>query len=118
MKNDKIIIFLTAIFIFLSFVFLSVVEMKQGDINSKNVWMLYFANPKSSALDFTIENHSKNTNFHFEIFSDKTKVKEGDLTIPLGAVKTIPVSAENVVDKKITITVTNDEKKKEIYKNL
>lgn len=116
--SNRIIIFTTVAFLFISFVFLSATEMKQSNLNSKDVWMLYFSNPKSASLDFTIENHSKNAAFHYEIFLDKTKVKEGDTMIPIGEIKTIPVSAENITNKKIIIDVTNNNEKKEIYKSL
>lgn len=116
--SNRIIIFTTVAFLFISFVFLSVVEMKQANLNSKDVWMLYFSNPKSTSLDFAIENHSKNAAFHYEIFLDKTKVKEGDAMIQIGETKTIPVSAEDIANKKIIIDVTSNNEKKEIYKNL
>ena len=116
--SNRIIIFATVAFLFISFVFLSATEMKQSNLNNKDVWMLYFSNPKSASLDFAIENHSKNAAFRYEIFLDKAKVKEGDTTIPTGEIKTIPVSAENIADKKIIISVTDsNSNKKEIYKN-
>jgi hypothetical protein len=119
--SNKIIIFTTVAFLFVSFVFLSVVEMKKGDINSKNIWMLYFSDPKSSSLDFTIENHTQNKNFHWQILLDKTVTTEGDSTISLGNTKTIAVPKDNIdlSNKKITISVTDsNNNKKEIYKNL
>lgn len=103
-----------------SFVFLSVVEKKETDLDRKNIWMLYFQNPKDTLLDFAIKNHSNNPNFHWEIFVNKIKVKEGDVEVPKGETKNIPVSAKDITDmegKKITITVTQGESKKEIYKN-
>ena len=100
-----------------SFVFLSVIESGQADLNNKNIWFVYFADPKNSSLDFAIENHSENSNFHWEIFVNKIKVQESDVTISKGETKTIPVSAKDIQGKKITIAVTGDNKK-EVYKNL
>lgn len=117
MSNNKIIIYSTIAFLFISFVFLSAVEMKQADLNSKNVWMLYFTDPKNNSVDFVIENHSKNTNFHFEILSDKNKVNEGDVQILTGMTKMVPISINDTANKKITVDVTSGDGKKEIYKN-
>lgn len=116
--NSKLIITLTLVMLFASFVFLAAVERKNSDINNHNVWMLYFTDPKSDSLDFAVENHSETSAFHWEIFSDKKKLTEGDISAEKGEIKKIPVSSENTKDKKITITVTNGENKKEIYKNL
>lgn len=118
--NNKTIIFGIILFLLLSFVFLSVVEIKQSDINSKNIWTLYFSNPKSSSLDFAIENHSQNKVFHWQILLDKILVIEGDSTVLLNDTKTITVPKDNLdlSNKKITISVTdNNSNKKEIYKN-
>ncbi|MDD5396792.1 MAG: hypothetical protein PHW24_01895 [Candidatus Moranbacteria bacterium] len=116
-SNSKIIITAFSFFVLISFVFLSLVEKKQADINTKNVWMTYFKNPKDASLDFAIENHSKNNNFHWQILSDKTLVNQGDVTVKLGETKTLPVSLSDTQNKKITISVTSsDNNKKEIYK--
>ena len=104
----------------ISFIFLSVVEIKQADINSKNIWTLYFSNPKDNSLNFTLENHSQNKVFHWQILLDKTVVTEGDSTVLLGDTKNIPVPKDNIdlSNKKITISVTDiNNNKKEIYKN-
>lgn len=103
-----------------SFVFLSLVEKKQSNINSKNIWTLYFSDPKNDSLDFTIENHSQNKVFHWQILLDKIVVTEGDSTITLGDKKTITVPKNDIdlSDKKITISVIDaNNNKKEVYKN-
>ena len=118
--SNRIIILTTVAFLFISFVFLSIVEMKQSDINSKNIWTLYFSNPKSSSLDFTIENHSQNKVFHWQILLDKILVIEGDSAVSLNDTKTITVPKDNLdlSNKKITISVTDgNNNKKEVYKN-
>ncbi len=116
--SNKIIIISTTLFLLVSFIFLSVEEKKQADINTKNVWMTYFLAPKDSSLNFSIENHSSHTNFHWQILSDKDVSKEGDVTVSLGKTVTIPVtlSPTDSAGKKITISVTTDGEKKEIYK--
>ncbi len=115
--SNKIIIYATLTFLLVSFVFLSAVEMKQADPNTKNIWMLYFIDPKSASLDFMIDNHSAQTDFHFEILADKTRVGEGDISIPNGATKTVPITISDSANKKIVIDVTAGNAKKEIYKN-
>ena len=119
--SNRIIIITILGMILASFVFLSVVEIKQSNINNKNIWTLYFSDPKDGSLDFTIENHSRNKVFHWQILLDKTMVTEGDSTVSLGDTKTIPVPTDDVdlSNKKITISVIdNNSNKKEIYKNL
>jgi hypothetical protein len=93
------------------------VEMKQVDLSTKNIWTLYFSDPKTDSLDFTIDNHSNRENFHFEILAGKTKVYDGDVTVSNGATKIIPVSISDITNKKIIISVTIGDNKKEIYKN-
>lgn len=103
-----------------SFVFLSLVEKQQSNINSKNAWALYFSAPKNDSLDFTIENHSQNKVFHWQILLDKIVVTEGDSSVSLGDTKTIAVPKDNIdlSDKKITISVIDaNNNKKEVYKN-
>lgn len=115
--NNKVIILTTSFFILVSFIFLATIERKQADINTKNIWMLYFENPESNSLDFTVENHTPNTNFHWQILADKTVVRQGDLNIKLGAKKTVPVLLADTDGKKITISVTGSENgNKEVYK--
>jgi hypothetical protein len=114
--NNKIIVISTLSFLFVSFVFLSFIEQKKQDINSQDWWVLYFKDPKSTLLDFTIENHSNANSFRWEIMADGAEAKNGNITIEKGQQKTIPVSATGIENKKITITVKSTENKKEIYK--
>lgn len=103
-------------FFTLSSIFLVFVEKRQADKNQgKNWWILYFENPKDNSLDFTIENHSNKSNFHWEILGGGNKIKEGDVEIEKGADWTSDV--QNIdPEEKIIIRVSNGENKKEIYK--
>ena len=116
--SNKLIIISTSLFLLVSFVYLSVQEKKQADINTKNLWMTYFNNPKDSSLDFTIENHSDHTSFHWQILTDTAVTNEGDTSLSLGESKKIPVSmsSDETTGKKITISVTTDDENKQIYK--
>jgi|GEM_PF-1329899 len=103
-----------------SFMFLSAVESKNTNLNNNNVWMLYFTDPKSDSLDFMIENHSKNSDFRYEILIDKKVVIDSKLSVPLGETKTVPIPKEtlDLSNRKITITVADgNSNKKEIYKS-
>lgn len=116
--NNKTIIFSTIGFLLVSFIFLAFTERRQQDPNSQNWWAIYFENPKNNSLNFVIENHSSNESFQWEIAADKDSVTKGIVNIKKGDKKTIPVSSNSITNKKITITVTSGNSKKEIYKNL
>lgn len=113
--NNKTIIISTISFLLVSFVFLSWSEKKQADMNSKNIWVTYFLNPKDNSLNFVIENHSKNTDFKYQIFEDKDVIKQESVSVKLGESKNITVSS-NLSQKKMTIEVETGNEKKEIYK--
>lgn len=116
MKERKIILLL-ALFLIISFSYLAFVETRQADLNyQKNWWVVYFENPKDSSLNFTIENHSDTNNFHWEVLQDKTKISESDTQIPKGEKNTIPLNLKDVIDKKITILISDSKDKEEIYK--
>lgn len=117
--NNKLIIFSTIFFLLISFVFLSSAERKTADINNQNIWMIYFENPQNQTLDFKIENHASISSFHWQVSINKNAVKQGNATVNLGETRKIPVSLSggDFANKKITVTVTSDNKTKEIYKN-
>ena len=115
--NSKIVIISILAMLLLSFIFLSVLEKRNSDLGRRNVWFLYFTEPKESAKDFAIENHSNNASFHWEIATKKNVIQKGDIIVPKNETKTIPVVVSDMSDKKITITVTQGNNKKEIYKN-
>lgn len=119
MKN-KLIILTTIFFFILSASSLAWIEKKQSDENeNKNWWALYFAEPKSDSLNFVIENHSNENNFHWEISYGGDKIKEGNSSVKKGSALQLN-SRLNIEpkNKKITIQVISGDKKKEIYKNL
>ena len=117
MSNKSTIIPLI-IFLALSCIFLSYTQTKQQSPQSQNWWVIYFANPKDESLNFVIENNSDQTNFHYEILSDKEKIKEADIKIDKGVKKEIPIDINAAGNKKITIQVNVSDDKKEIYKNI
>lgn len=117
MQQKKIILFLIVLFI-ASSAWLFHASDKLTDPNAgKNWWALSFNEPTSQNLDFTIENHSDQTVFHWEVLQNNQKIKEGDEKIDKGASLNVTPD-ENLSTGKITINVTAGEEKKEIYKNL
>ena len=80
-------------------------------------WAVYFENPKDASLNFVIENHSNQNNFHWDIISGTDKIKSGDISVVKGSTWTSNVQIEGS-NKKITVVITAGDEKKEIYKNL
>lgn len=85
----------------------------------KDWWVLYFADPsEEKALDFVVENNGESNEFIWQVYLEKNRVSDGTLSIGRGEQRSIPVSATDIADKKITIVVSDGEKTKEIYKQL
>lgn len=118
MNNKKIFAFLI-IFLIASFFYLAYIEQKQQDLDyQKNWWTLYFEDPKIDNLNFVIENHSDNDNFHWEVFKDKEKIEENDIGISKGRKASVDLSAIISDKGKMAIIVSGNNEKKEIYKYL
>ena len=120
--QKKIIIFIVTIFILSSAYLLSVGSKFETLDFGKNWWAIYFVNPKDNNLNFVIENHSNKTNFHWIVLADKEKVTEGDSQVKNDSI--LEFNSWNFQElnsrkfEKITIEVSTDEEKKEIYKNI
>ncbi len=119
MKNKLIIIVTIVLFVISSFA-LAYIEKIQSDENlQKNWWVVYFNDPKSANFNFTIENHSQNEKFSWEISRGKEKIGSGNEDIAKGGKEIIELPPEKIPSKgKMTITVTDGNDKKQIYKNL
>ena len=121
MSTKKIIIILI-ISLLLSSIWLSYNETRQADLDyQKNWWVVYFENPSGSSLNFTIENHSKETAFNYKIMGNKNILEEKNISIKNNRQQKInidPVAFENISERKITIIITDGNNKKEIYKIL
>lgn len=117
MQQQKIILFLIVLFITGS-AWLFYASDRFIDPNvGKNWWAISFSDPTSQSLTFTIENHSNQTAFHWEVLSNNKKVRAGDETIGKGASQKVTLD-ENSDPGKIIIDVNAENEKKEIYKNL
>jgi len=116
--NSRTIVIFTIIFFLVSALFLAYSEKQQSDENfQKDWWVLSFNDPKSADINFTIENHSQKTSFHWELISGTDTLSEGDAKIAKGSTWTSNVQTNNLSGK-IIIQVSNGSDKKEIYKNL
>jgi hypothetical protein len=117
--QNRIIIATFILLSILSFSFLAYTEEKNKNIDTQNIWFLYFNNLKDQSLNFSIENHTDNTKFHWEILADKNKIQEGTSIIEKDTTKKInPTNISNVANKKMLVHVTaSDNSAKEIYKN-
>ena len=116
MDQKKLIIFIIALFVLSASYLFYVSDRSLRSDAGKIWWAVSFEDPKSDSLNFTIENHSAQNNFHWEIKADNQKISEGDAEIKTGESKNIQPTI-NVVSGKNSITISSDSDKKEIYKN-
>jgi len=117
MTQKKLIIFISVLFILCSSYLFFVSDRSLKSDAEKKWWALSFEDPKSDNLNFTVENHSAQNNFHWEIKADNQKISEGDVEIQTGETKKIDPETKNNSGK-ISITVSTGSAKKEIYKNI
>jgi hypothetical protein len=83
----------------------------------KDWWSVSFAYAENTDLSFTIENHSANDNFSWEIISGKDTLQKGDAVVARGEKKNIEVDLGNLTNK-VLIRVSDGKESQEIYKNL
>lgn len=118
-NSEKKIILALIVFLFSSFGFLFYFEKRQLD-SADASWEVYFENPKSADLTFTIKNSGKTKRLYWQelLANNTTKQKEAELTIPAGQESTISLSGKNAPEKsRVTIEVSDEfGEKKEIYK--
>lgn len=115
--QKKIILFLIILFILSSAYLFYVAKNFNDPSYQKNWWAVYFEDPKSDNLNFIIENHNDNVNFHWDILDGNNKVEEKDILINKGEIKNIKLNSFKSSAGKVTIQVTLGDQKKEIYKN-
>ena len=114
MENKKIIISIVAL-LFLSLGFLI---YHSEHMPEPKWWSIYFVNTKDQSLNFTIENHTSKTNFHWQVLDEKNKLSEGDVEIKKDEIKDVIIDNIGLNQKKINIQVSSDTENREIYKNL
>ncbi len=117
MKQEIKIIFLFTILFVLSSGWLFYSNERHLDPNyRKNWWAVYFQKPKSDSLNFTIENHSDKSDFHWEVAAESGILQKADFKISKGEAKGFLVNIPRQQEK-ITINVSDGSENKEIYKN-
>lgn len=83
----------------------------------KDWWTLSFAIPSSpGSLAFTVENHSDQTDFRYEIIVDRQTLSEETFELKRGATTTIAPELGAHPDARTSVTVTAGMEKKEIYR--
>lgn len=83
----------------------------------KNWWVIAFALPKeSSDLSFTIENHSDQASFRYEIAADKAVLLQETLSVNRGETLTVTPPLTAQTDTRTTITVNSGNDTKKIYR--
>jgi hypothetical protein len=119
MKNRSII-FTFILLMLASFIFLAYSEQKQHSFLNANFWSLAFANPKSTDLNFVIENNTDQTNFQWQVLAENNIIKTGNIVVNKGNIQEISLPKSDfgnlTTNKKITIEVTSAGQKKDIYK--
>jgi len=86
--------------------------------SGQNWWAIYFSNAKDQSVSFTIENHTDQTNFHWQVLKDNNKINEGDIQVSRDKTKDVIINNTELEQGKIIIQVSSGEEKREIYKNL
>ncbi|KKR22152.1 MAG: hypothetical protein UT50_C0001G0064 [Candidatus Moranbacteria bacterium GW2011_GWA2_39_41] len=115
-QQTKIILFFIILFL-ASSIYLFTIDSRYNDsAYNKNWYSLSFVEPKTDSLNFTIENFSANTNFHWELLTGKEKIETGDVEVQTGEKKEIGLS-RIMTDQKMTVRVSSGDDIQEIYKN-
>lgn len=120
LNNEKRIMLALAVFLIASFGFLAYVEKEQFDMKNITDWELYFENPASNELTFSLKNNGQTKKLHWKAVAGEkgTVLEEADIVISAGQTETIPLSAAIGLPKeKISIEVIDaSREEKTIYK--
>lgn len=116
-QSQKIIFFICLLFLAGAVYLFSVNPHYSNPRYGQGWFALSFSDPKSNNLNFTIENFSQETNFHWEILENKKTIFQDDVQINSGEKKELS-SSEIVSAKKMTVRVSSGSITQEIYKNL
>lgn len=115
-QTTKIIYFILILFVLSSFFLFWKSDRGLDPDYQKDWWSVYFAYAKNTDLSFTIENHSANNNFSWEIISEKETLQKGEVSAARGEKKNIEIDLSNLKNK-IIIRVSDGKTSQEIYKN-
>lgn len=83
----------------------------------KNWWTLSFAAPEERTnLDFIIENHSQETEFHYQIVAGKEILLEQSVSVGRSSAATVTLALPASTDARTTVRVTASGETQEIYR--
>lgn len=82
----------------------------------KDWWVIYFQEARGNNLSFVLENHSTSRDFRWEVISDDVLFQNGEVQVASGGKKNIEIELKNP-QKKISVRVSDERERKEIYKN-
>ncbi len=116
-QTTKIISLILALFIISSVFLFWQNDQGLNPDYQKNWWAVSFQDAKNTNPSFTIENHSTNNNFSWEIISGKDTLKKSDIIVAQGEKKNIQIDLSNLKNK-IIVRVSDGKESQEIYKNL
>ncbi len=116
-QSSKIIYFIITLFVISSIFLFWQSDQGLNPDYQKDWWAVSFQDAKNTDLSFTIENHSANDNFSFEIISEKETLQKSDIAVARGEKKNITVDLSNLKNK-IIVRVSDGKTSQEIYKNL
>ena len=115
--SEKFLILFFSLLFFSSAWFLFAQNERVLDPNQgKSWWTLSFVIPKDkNSLDFLVENHGVETNFHYQVIAGKELLTEGSFSAKRGEQTTVsPTMTPS--DTRTSIVVSLGTEKKEIYR--
>lgn len=115
-QTTKIISFILVLFVLSSVFLFWKSDQGLNPDHQKDWWAVSFENAQSADLSFTVENHSANNNFSWEIISGKDILQKGDAVVARGKKMNITVDLSNLKNK-IIVRISDGKESQEIYKN-
>lgn len=110
--NQKHIILSLAIFFVISTLYLAYTEKSQHNLEGQ--WFIYFQNPKDQSLDFSIENHSKKSQFEWKLICGENTLRKEYIEVHTNDIEQIEISEP--CDQKSSIQVSCEKDTLELYK--
>ena len=117
-QSEKIIFFIVLLFIVGASYLFSIDSRYNNPQYNQDWFALSFSQPQTNNFDFTIENFTSQSDFHWEILTEEKKISEGFAIIAPRNKKEIKIEADIQEKGKITVRVSSPKETGEIYKNI